>query len=125
DGEGSASLEGVGPRPPGWPGADRWPDRLRLGGADLRRENCAVTGHLEIVLGGLVALFVVIVLVDRLVFRRHMERITARLPEADRAAFTTRYRLLRRAVEAVIVFIGLLAILFSFDQTRAAAQTVL
>jgi small conductance mechanosensitive channel len=33
--------------------------------------------------------------------------------------------LLRRAVEAVIVFIGLLAILFSFDQTRAAAQTVL
>ena len=84
-----------------------------------------MTGHLEIVLGGLVALFVVIVVVDRLVFRRHMTRITARLPEADRAAFQTRYRLLRRAVEAVIVFIGLIAILFSFDQTRAAAQTVL
>jgi hypothetical protein len=82
-----------------------------------------VTGHLEIVLGGLVALFVVIVVVDRLVFRRHMTRITARLPAADRAAFTTRYRLLRRAVEAVIVFIGLLASLFSFDQTRAAAES--
>ena len=84
-----------------------------------------MTGHLEIVLGGLAALFVVIVLVDRFVFQRYMTRIVARLPEADRAAFKTRYRLLRRAVEAVIVFIGLLAILFSFDQTRSAAQTVL
>ena len=84
-----------------------------------------MTRHQQIVLVVLAVLFVTIVLVDRLVFERYMTRILARLPEADRAVFKTRYRLLRRAVEAMIVFVGVLAILFSFDQTRAAAQTVL
>ena len=84
-----------------------------------------MTRHQQIVLVVLAVLFVTIVLVDRLVFERYMTRILARLPEADRAVFKTRYRLLRRAVEAMIVFVGALAILFSFDQTRAAAQTVL
>jgi small-conductance mechanosensitive channel len=84
-----------------------------------------VTRHQEIVLGALVVLLVAVVAFDRLVLERYGVRILDRLPEADRAVFATRYRLLRRIVEAVIVFIGLVAVLFSFDQTRAAAQTVL
>jgi small-conductance mechanosensitive channel len=84
-----------------------------------------VTRHQEIVLGALVVLLVGIVLLDRLVLERYGTRILDRLPEADRAVFKTRYRLLRRIIEAVVVFIGLVAVLFSFDQTRAAAQTVL
>jgi small-conductance mechanosensitive channel len=84
-----------------------------------------VTRHQEIVLGGLVALLVAIVVLDRLVFERFGSRILNRLPDADRAVYNTRYRQLRRIVEAVIVFIGLVAALFSFDQTRSAAQTVL
>jgi small-conductance mechanosensitive channel len=84
-----------------------------------------VTRHQEIVLGGLVALLVAIVLLDRLVLERFGTRILDRLPEADRAVFKTRYRLLRRIIETVIVFIGVVAALFSFDQTKAAAQTVL
>jgi small-conductance mechanosensitive channel len=84
-----------------------------------------VTRHQEFVLGGLVALLVVIVLLDRLVLEPLGTRILDRLPEADRAGFKTRYRLVRRVTEAVVVFIGLIAALFTFDQTRAAAQTVL
>ena len=84
-----------------------------------------MTRHQQIVLGALVVLFLAVVLIDRLVIERHLSRILKRLPEADRAVFKTRYRLLRRVLEALIVFIGVLAVLFSFDQTRAAAQTVL
>jgi small-conductance mechanosensitive channel len=84
-----------------------------------------VTRHQQIVLGALVVLLIAVVLIDRLVIERHLSRLLHRLPDADRAVFKTRYRLLRRALEAVIVFIGLIAVLFSFDQTRAAAQTVL
>ena len=84
-----------------------------------------MTRHQQIVIGGLVVLLVGIVLLDRLVLQRYAFRILNRLPDADRAVFKTRYRLLRRVLEAVIVFIGFVAALFSFDQTRAAAQTVL
>ena len=84
-----------------------------------------MTRHQEFVLGGLVVLFVAIVLLDRFVLDRFGTRMLDRLPEADRAVFKTRYRLVRRIVLAVIVFIGVIAALFSFDQTRAAAQTVL
>jgi small-conductance mechanosensitive channel len=84
-----------------------------------------VTRHQEIVIGGLIVLLVVIVALDRLLLDRVGSRVLDRLPDADRAVFKTRYRLLRRIIEAVIVFIGLVAALFSFDQTRAAAQTVL
>ena len=79
----------------------------------------------EIVFGGLAALFVAIVLLDRVAFTRVGERLLQNVPAADRAMLSTRYRLLRRIAEAVIVLIGLIAALFSFDQTRAAAQTVL
>ncbi|MGH3075345.1 MAG: mechanosensitive ion channel family protein [Gaiellales bacterium] len=84
-----------------------------------------MTRHQQIVLGGLLALLVIIVLLDRLVFERFGMRFLERLPEADRAVFKTRYRLMRRAIEAVIIFVGVIAALFSFDQTKAAAQTVL
>jgi len=84
-----------------------------------------VTRHQQIVLVSLAVLFIAVVLIDRLVIERHLSRLLKRLPEADRAVFKTRYRLLRRVLEALIVFIGVLAVLFSYDQTRAAAQTVL
>ena len=77
-----------------------------------------MTRHQQIVLGGLLALLVIIVLFDRLVIERFGTRFLERLPEADRAVFKTRYRLLRRAIEAVIVFVGVIAVLFSFDQTK-------
>ena len=84
-----------------------------------------MTRHQQIVLVSLAVLFIAVVLIDRLVIERHLSRLLKRLPEADRAVFKTRYRLLRRVLEALIVFIGVLAVLFSYDQTRAAAQTVL
>jgi small-conductance mechanosensitive channel len=84
-----------------------------------------VTSHQQIVLGALVVLLIAVVAIDRLVIERYLSRLLKRLPEADRAVVKTRYRLLRRVLEAVIVFIGIVAALFSFDQTRAAAQTVL
>ena len=84
-----------------------------------------MTRHQQIVLGALVVLLIAVVLIDRLVIEPHLSRLLKRLPDADRAVFKTRYRLLRRALEAVIVFIGIIAVLFSFDQTRAAAQAVL
>ncbi|HYX83532.1 MAG TPA: mechanosensitive ion channel domain-containing protein [Gaiellales bacterium] len=84
-----------------------------------------MTRHQEIVFGALVCLLAATVVLDRVVFHRYGSTLVARLPEADRAVIKTRYRLLLRIVEALIVFIGLVAALFSFDQTKAFAQTVL
>src|SRR5579871_724545 len=67
---------------------------------------------------------VVILLVD-FALQRTGSRLLTRLPVADQAVFATRYRLLRRISEAVIVFLAVIIILWSFDQTRSAAQTVL
>lgn len=62
--------------------------------------------------------------VDR-VMVRYGKRWAERLPAADRPMLQTRYRLLRRVVLAVVMFLGVAAILFSIPATRAAAQTVL
>src|SRR5579871_5758003 len=67
---------------------------------------------------------VVILLVD-FALQRTGSRLLTRLPVADQAVFATRYRLLRRVSEAVIVFLAVIIVLWSFDQTRSAAQTVL
>lgn len=83
-----------------------------------------MSGRTEIVLGVLAVLLVVIVAFDK-VMNRVGSRVLERLPEADQPMFTTRYRLLRRTAEAVIVFLAVIVILWSFDQTRSAAQTVL
>jgi small-conductance mechanosensitive channel len=83
-----------------------------------------MTWHEEVVLAVLAALLVTIVIADR-VMHRIGTRVVARLPVADQAVFATRYRLLRRTTEAVIVLIGAIVVLWSFDQTRSAAQTVL
>ncbi len=57
--------------------------------------------------------------------RRKGRQWTARLPEEDRAVLQTRYRLLRRAALALVVFAGACALLFTSSVTRQAAQTVL
>lgn len=75
-------------------------------------------------LGGLLGLLVVIWVLDALVARMG-NRVLARLPAADQAVLSTRYRLLRRITAAVIVFIGVLVVLLSNDHTSRAAQAVL
>ena len=62
-------------------------------------------------------------MLDRVLIR-YGRRFTERLPVADRAMLETRYRLLRRVVSAVVLFLVILAMLFSFPSTRAYAQTV-
>jgi small-conductance mechanosensitive channel len=80
--------------------------------------------HQKIALAVLAAGLVVIIVFDQ-VMQRIGSRVVAHLPVADQAVFNTRYRLLRRTSEAVIVFIGVIIVLWSFDGTRSAAQTVL
>lgn len=75
-------------------------------------------------LAALAVALVAIVLFD-FVMQRMGSRVLRRLPVADQAVFATRYRLVRRISEAVIVFLAAVIILWSFDQTRSAAQTVL
>jgi small-conductance mechanosensitive channel len=83
-----------------------------------------VSGHQEIVLAVLGGLLVAIAVFDR-VMHRMGSRVLQRLPVADQAVFATRYRLLRRTAEAVILLLGVIVVLWSFDATRSAAQTVL
>jgi small-conductance mechanosensitive channel len=83
-----------------------------------------VSSHQEIVLVVLAALLVVIAVFDR-VMHRMGARVLERLPIAGQAVFATRYRLLRRTAEALILFLGVVVVLWSFDATRSAAQTVL
>jgi small-conductance mechanosensitive channel len=80
--------------------------------------------HQTVALIVLAVALVVIVVVDQ-VMQRVGLRVVARLRVADQAVFTTRYRLLRRISEAVIVLIAAIIVLWSFDSTRSAAQTVL
>jgi small-conductance mechanosensitive channel len=80
--------------------------------------------HQQVALAVLAVALVVIVVVDQ-VMQRMGSRVLEHLPVADQAVFATRYRLLRRTSEAVIVFVAVIIVLWSFDQTRAAAQTVL
>jgi small-conductance mechanosensitive channel len=83
-----------------------------------------VSGHQEVALAVLGGALVVILVLDR-VMQRMGSRVLAHLPVADQAVFATRYRLLRRTSEAVIVLLAAIVVLWSFDQTRSAAQTVL
>ncbi|HEY3765028.1 MAG TPA: hypothetical protein VGL44_07700, partial [Gaiellales bacterium] len=80
--------------------------------------------HQQIALGVLAVALVIIVIVDA-VMQRMGSRVLRRLPVADQAVFATRYRLLRRTSEALIVFLAAVIVLWSFDETRSAAQTVL
>ncbi|MEP6640286.1 MAG: mechanosensitive ion channel domain-containing protein [Gaiellales bacterium] len=83
-----------------------------------------MTGHEEIVLAALAGMLVAIAVFDR-VMHRMGSRVLQHLPVADQAVFATRYRLLRRTAEAVILLLGIVVVLWSFDATRSAAQTVL
>ena len=83
-----------------------------------------MSSHQQVALGVLAVALVIIVIVDQ-VMQRMGSRVLSHLPVADQAVFATRYRLLRRTSEAVIVFVALIIVLWSFDQTRSAAQTVL
>jgi small-conductance mechanosensitive channel len=56
---------------------------------------------------------------------RYGKRWAERLPAADRPMLQTRYRLLRRVVLAVVLFLALAMLLYSIPATRAYAQTVL
>lgn len=80
--------------------------------------------HQQVALAVLAGALVVIVVFDQ-VMQRVGSRVVAHLPLADQAVFATRYRLLRRTSEAVIVLLAAIIVLWSFDQTRSAAQTVL
>jgi small conductance mechanosensitive channel len=83
-----------------------------------------MTGHQVTVLVVLAGIFVTIVVFDRFM-DRWGDRVLQRLAVADQALFATRYRLLRRTAEALIVLLGTIVVLWSFDATRSAAQTVL
>jgi small-conductance mechanosensitive channel len=80
--------------------------------------------HATVALIVLAAGLVAILIVDR-IMQRSGKRVVAHLPVADQAVFATRYRLLRRVSEAVIILIAVIIVLWSFDSTRSAAQTVL
>jgi small-conductance mechanosensitive channel len=80
--------------------------------------------HQQLALAILAVALVVIVIVDW-AMQRMGSRVLRRLPVADQAVFATRYRLLRRTSEALIVFLAAIIVLWSFDSTRSAAQTVL
>ena len=67
-----------------------------------------------------VALWSIRVLVGRI-----GRRVVDRLEIADRAMVTTRYRLLIRIAQALVVFIAVVALLYSYPATRAAASAVL
>jgi small-conductance mechanosensitive channel len=83
-----------------------------------------VSRHEWIILAVLAAMLVVIIAFDK-VMQRMGSRVLDRLAADDQRVFATRYRLLRRTAEAVIGFIAVIVVLWSFDQTRSAAQTVL
>jgi small-conductance mechanosensitive channel len=80
--------------------------------------------HQEVALAVLAVALVVILVFDR-VMQRVGTRVVGHLPVADQAVVATRYRLLRRTSEALVVLIAAIIVLWSFDSTRSAAQTVL
>jgi len=80
--------------------------------------------HATVALIVLAAGLVAILIADR-IMQRVGNRVVEHLPVADQAVFATRYRLLRRVSEAVIILIAVIIVLWSFDSTRSAAQTVL
>ena len=81
-----------------------------------------MSSHQQVALAVLAVALVIIVILDQ-VMQRMGSRVLSHLPVADQAVFATRYRLLRRTSEAVIVFVAVIIVLWSFDQTRSAAQT--
>jgi small-conductance mechanosensitive channel len=83
-----------------------------------------MTRHQEVALIVLAVALVAILIIDQ-VMQRWGRRVVRHLPVADQAVFATRYRLLRRVSEAVIILIAVIIVLWSFDSTRSAAQTVL
>jgi small-conductance mechanosensitive channel len=66
---------------------------------------------------------VVLWAVDQLLIR-YGRRFSERLPVSDRAVLETRYRLLRRVASAVVLVLGVGAVLFNIPSTRDYAQTV-
>jgi small-conductance mechanosensitive channel len=66
---------------------------------------------------------VLLVIVDHLLARKGREW-AKRLPAADQAVLETRYRLLRRVVMAVLVFVAVTVVLFEIPATRDLASTV-
>jgi small-conductance mechanosensitive channel len=83
-----------------------------------------MSDHQKVALAILAVVLVVIAVFDR-VMRRIGARVVAHLSVADQAVFATRYRLLRRTSEALIVLLATIIVLWSFDATRSVAQTVL
>jgi len=75
------------------------------------------------ILAGIAAL-VALWLVDRLLARRGREW-AKRLPLAEQAVLETRYRMLRRIIVAVLLFIAVVGLLLYFPATHTYAQTAL
>ncbi|TMB86244.1 MAG: mechanosensitive ion channel, partial [Chloroflexi bacterium] len=66
----------------------------------------------------------VVLWITDMVMARYGRRWSERLPVTDRAMLETRYRLIRRIALAVVLFLGIGAVLFNIPSTRAYAQTV-
>ena len=99
----AASVEGDGTLGAGRSRGHRRADRLLLGNGDLRRPTgWTITGQRLRSLAGRCWRSWVL---DRVLIR-YGRRFTERLPVADRAMLETRYRLLRRVVSAVVLFLG-------------------
>lgn len=75
--------------------------------------------------GVIVAVCAVLLVGIRLLAGRLGRRVVDRLELPDRAMVLTRYRLLVRISQALVVFVGLIAVLYSYPATRSAASAVL
>lgn len=75
--------------------------------------------------GAIVLVCILLVLAIRFVIHRIGRRVVDRLELADRAMVLTRYRLLIRMAQALVVFVGAVAVLYSYPSTRSAASAVL
>lgn len=75
--------------------------------------------------GVIVAVCVVVLVAVRLLVGRIGRRVVERLEISDRAMVLTRYRLLVRLSQALVVFVAVIAVLYSYPATRAAASAVL
>jgi small-conductance mechanosensitive channel len=67
---------------------------------------------------------VVVLWITDMVMSRYGRRWSERLPVTDRAMLETRYRLIRRIALAVVLFLGIGAVLFNIPSTKAYAQKV-
>jgi small-conductance mechanosensitive channel len=79
--------------------------------------------HLGGILAGIAAL-VALWVVDRILARKGRQW-AERLPHAEQAVLETRYRMLRRIVVAVLLFIAIAGLLLYFPATQTYAQTAL